>query len=161
MASGATASIANVNDVPANLELSANTAPENVPDAFIGILSATDVDPGEILTYAIQPGANAELFTIVGNELRVGSSGLDYEGSATRFIVVRAIDGAGSFTEQTFAIDVLDGEEWVLSSGLDTIPPSDADARVTGTATTLNSNDILEGGDGRIRSSYSALAPSI
>ena len=80
--------------------------------------------------------------------MRVGSSGLDYEAGATRFIVVRAIDGAGSFTEQTFAIDVLDGEEWVLSSGQDTIPPSDADARVIGTATTLNSNDILEGGDG-------------
>ena len=62
---------------------------------------------------------------------------------------MRAIDGAGVFTEQTFAIDVLDGEEWVLSSGQDTIPPSDANAQVIGTATTLNSNDILEGGDGR------------
>ena len=149
VASGPTASIANVNDLPANLQLSANAAPENVPDAVIGILSATDVDPGEILTYAIQPGANAGLFTIVGNELRVGSSGLDYEASATRFVIVRAIDGAGGFTEQTFAIDVLDGEEWVLSSGQDTIPPSDANAQVIGTATTLNSNDILEGGDGR------------
>ena len=149
VASGPTASIANVNDLPANLQLSANAAPENVPGAVIGTLSATDVDPGEILTYAIQPGANAGLFTIVGNELRVGSSGLDYEAGATRFVIVRAIDGAGGFTEQTFAIDVLDGEEWVLSSGQDTIPPSDANAQVIGTATTLNSNDILEGGDGR------------
>jgi hypothetical protein len=147
VASAATAAVANVNDAPTNLSLSSNQAPDNVPGATVGVLSVDDPDAGDMLTFTIQPGLDSSLFTIAGDQLRVGNVGLDLE-SATRSVTVRAADSHGEFVEQTFTIHVFDGKEFTLTAGADVLLPYSSNTRVIGTAPTLNAADNLDGGDG-------------
>ncbi|WP_332666755.1 Ig-like domain-containing protein, partial [Aeromicrobium sp.] len=91
-----TITLRGANDPVTNLALSGQTAPENVPGAVVGVLSATDPDTADTLTYSILPGADGAKFTIVGNELRVGSTALDYETAATHTVNVRVTDGGGA-----------------------------------------------------------------
>jgi hypothetical protein len=140
--------VAAVNDPPTNLDISATSVVENVAGATVGVLSVTDPDIGDVITYTILPGADGALFTISGNELRVGGTGLDFEASPTRTVTVRATDFAGSFVERTFVVDVLDRAEVTLTSGTDIIPASVNNTQFIGNAATLNSTDNLDGGTG-------------
>ncbi|MBB6307769.1 cadherin-like domain-containing protein, partial [Xanthobacter tagetidis] len=141
-----------VNDTPSDLALSSSQIAENLAGATIGTLSASDPDSGDTLTYSIQPGGDGALFTISGNELRVGEAGLDYEVSATRSVTVRATDSKGAYTEETFTIDVLDRPETVLTTGADVFEGTAADEQVFVpyffANYTLNPQDRLSGGDG-------------
>ena len=137
------------NEAPSNLDLSANKAPENVPGARIGELSASDPDSGDgRLTYSIRPGPDAGFFTVDGDELRVGDAALDFEARASFSIVVRATDAAGAFVDRTFTIEVRDSEEYSLTTGTDVISADPSDAQVIGNPLTLNTSDDLDGGDG-------------
>ena len=113
----------------------------------MGLLSAFDPD-GDGITFSLLPGGDASLFTIVGDQLRVGSVGLNYESAATRTVTVRATDTHGAFVDQPFTIDVIDSEDFVLTTDPDTLGPSAANTQVTGTALTLNAGDNLDGGTG-------------
>lgn len=106
------------NDFPANLQLSSNTVSENLPGAIIGNLSATDPNFGDSVTFSLVPGFDASKFQVLGNTLRVGALGLDYEASATRQAIVRATDRAGLFIDVLFTIQVLNVNEVpVITSG--------------------------------------------
>ena len=96
---------------PENLALKGKTVSENAPFAVVGTLSATDADVGDTATFSILPGGDAGQFVIVGNELRVGSTGLDYEAGATRSITIRATDSFGLFVDKAFTINVSDVPE--------------------------------------------------
>ncbi|MFN0053350.1 MAG: lamin tail domain-containing protein [Planctomycetales bacterium] len=102
------------NDYPTNLTLSGTTVSENDPDALVGTLSAIDMNSGDTVAFSIVPGGEGGQFVIFGNELRVGSAGLDYEAGATRQVTIRATDRGGLFTDKTFTIDVGDVPEALL-----------------------------------------------
>ncbi|MEP9351911.1 tandem-95 repeat protein [Xanthobacter sp. KR7-225] len=137
-----------VNDAPTQLALSNDQIAENLAGATIGTLSASDPDSTDTLTYSIVPELDGALFTISGNELRVGQAGLDYEVSATRSVTVRATDSKGAYTEETITIDVLDRPETVLTTGPDVFEGTAADEQVFANYNTLNPEDRLSGGDG-------------
>ncbi|SDK18862.1 VCBS repeat-containing protein, partial [Bradyrhizobium sp. Rc2d] len=137
-----------VNDAPTNLTISSSEVVENLAGATIGLLSVTDPDVGDVATYTIRPVFDGALFTISGNELRVGSAALDYEASPTRTVTVRATDSAGTFVERTLVIDVLDRAEVTLTGGADIITASSENTQFIGNSTTLNSTDNLDGGTG-------------
>ncbi len=101
------------NDFPENLTLSNNVVSEGIANAVVGDLSALDPNPADRsnLVYSIRPGGNGSQFQIVGQQLRVGSIGLDYETAATRTILVRATDPGGLFVERSFVIQVLNVNE--------------------------------------------------
>lgn len=65
---------------PTSLALSNLAVTENSPfNSLVGILSATDTDPGDgIARYELTSAGTP--FTIVGNELRVAGP-IDFEGS--------------------------------------------------------------------------------
>jgi Putative Ig domain/RTX calcium-binding nonapeptide repeat (4 copies) len=100
--------VANVNYAPTDLALSSHTVAESAPDATVGTLSTTDVDAGDNFIYSILTGADGAQFAIAGNELRVGSTGLDIEAGATRTLNIRTTDAAGAYFDGNFAIDVTD-----------------------------------------------------
>ncbi|MEA3194555.1 MAG: hypothetical protein QOD26_2888, partial [Betaproteobacteria bacterium] len=98
--------VANTNDAPTNIALSANTVAENSANATVGTLSTTDVDAGDTFTYSIQPGGDGAQFVISGNSLKVGSTALDYEAGAIRSVTVRTTDAGGAFVDKTFTVNV-------------------------------------------------------
>ncbi|MCX7248251.1 MAG: VCBS domain-containing protein, partial [Burkholderiales bacterium] len=140
--------ITGTNDAPTNLALSANTIVENLPGATIGLLSASDPDAGATLTYTIRAGFDGAVFVISGDELRVGSAGLDYEASPTRTVTVRATDNNGAFVDSDFAINVVDRAEATLTTGTDIVAASIDNTQILGFAATLNPADSLDGGAG-------------
>jgi hypothetical protein len=96
------------NDYPENLLLSNNSISENGAHAVIGILSAEDPNLGDQLTYELRPDDDGSQFVVVGNELRVAATGLDFEAGPTRNIVVRTLDASGLYIDTPLTIEIID-----------------------------------------------------
>jgi VCBS repeat-containing protein len=101
------------NSAPTNITLSSNSASENVAGAVVGSLTATDPNVGDTATFTIQSGGQGSQFVISGNQLKVGSTGLDYESlsGGVAVVTVRATDSGGLFFDKTFNINVTDVNE--------------------------------------------------
>ncbi len=140
--------ITGTNDAPTGISISSNSVGENIPNIAVGTLSATDADSTDGHSFTLLSGADAALFTIVGDELRVGASGLDYETSPTRTVNVRATDPYGQSFDTTITVNVFDSEEITLTTALDTVVASASNVQVLGNANTLNGVDVLDGGAG-------------
>jgi hypothetical protein len=108
-----TINVSNVNEAPNAPTLSNGTVVEDVGGAVVGTLSATDPDGVGPLFFTIASGLNGAEFTIVGNELRAGAAGIDFEAGATRQVRIRVADLGGLITSQTFTINVLNTNEEV------------------------------------------------
>ena len=98
---------------PTDIALSANTVAENQPaSTLIGLLTGTDPNPLETLTFSLVSGAgstdNAK-FNIVGNTLRTAAS-LDFESKSSHSIRIRVTDnGANSLSyDEVFSVSVTD-----------------------------------------------------
>ena len=101
------------NRPPSALSLSGATLPENAPaGTVVGVVSATDADPLENVSYALVAGAgdtdNAS-FALLGSQLR-SVAPLDFEAGATRSIRIRVVDMAGASFERAFTITLLNDE---------------------------------------------------
>lgn len=102
----------NDNGAPTNITLSSSTVAENAPNAVVGTLTATDPNVGDTATFSIQPGGQGSLFTISGNQLKVGATGLNYEAlSGVATVTIRATDSTGLFLDKQFSISVTDVNE--------------------------------------------------
>jgi large repetitive protein len=106
--------IADVNEGPTALTLSAATISENAASGtVIGTLAATDPDLNDIKTYQLISGTGGTdnaLFSIVNNQL-VFNSVADYETKSSYTVRIRVSDRLGLFTEQVFTIGVTDLNE--------------------------------------------------
>jgi Ca2+-binding RTX toxin-like protein len=130
------------NQAPLIVELSANAVVENAePGTVVGVVSATDPDAGDALTYALVDDAGGR-FTIdsaSGAIAVADGSLLDYETADQHSIVVAVTDAHGSSATATFAIAVQ-----FDNSGNDTLSGSAADDVMDGGP----GDDELDGGDG-------------
>ncbi|XP_062519526.1 coadhesin-like [Corticium candelabrum] len=80
-----------INDQPRDLDLSDNKVVENYPiDTVIGILSSTDEDDGQRLSYSLADDDNGR-FKVVANELKVAKV-VNYEMATAHSIVVESQD---------------------------------------------------------------------
>ncbi len=103
--------IANVNEAPTAVSLSANSVAENnaIGDV-VAMLGASDPDASEALTYALVTGDGSvdnASFTIAGAELRAAAS-FDFETKASYGIRIRVTDAGGLTFDQAFVISVTD-----------------------------------------------------
>jgi 2',3'-cyclic-nucleotide 2'-phosphodiesterase/3'-nucleotidase/5'-nucleotidase len=82
---------------------------ENLPaDTLVGLLSATDPNPGRTFSFSFAPNGNpGGLFRLDGNRLLTTAS-LDFEAAATRSLTLRATDSAGNSFDKPFTITVND-----------------------------------------------------
>ncbi|MCP9837357.1 esterase-like activity of phytase family protein [Cyanobium sp. N.Huapi 1H5] len=82
---------------------------ENLPaDTLVGLLSATDPNPGRTFSFSFAPNGNpGGLFRLDGNRLLTTAS-LDFEAAATRSLTLRATDSAGNSFDKPFVITVND-----------------------------------------------------
>ncbi|MFO0346614.1 MAG: cadherin domain-containing protein [Labrys sp. (in: a-proteobacteria)] len=100
------------NNAPDRIELSHLSIDEDAgPGAVVGLLSAFDPDPGDVLTLSLT-GGRTDLFAIVDGQL-VLKPGivLDFETGQSHSITVTATDSSGLSTSRTFTISVVDGNE--------------------------------------------------
>jgi hypothetical protein len=102
------------NAAPTGLSLSANTIAENSSSGtVIGTLSTTDPDVGNTFTYSLVAGTGSTdnaSFTIVGNQVQ-SSAVFDFEAKSSYAIRVRTTDQGNLSFEQTFTINVTNGND--------------------------------------------------
>jgi gliding motility-associated-like protein len=106
--------IADVNDAPTNISLSANAVAENAASGTtVGTLAGTDADAAETFTYTLVSGTgdtdNAS-FTITGSTLRTAAV-FDFETKNSYSVRVRVTDAGGLTFEKVFTISVTDINE--------------------------------------------------
>jgi Ca2+-binding RTX toxin-like protein len=139
------------NQAPVIVELSASAVVENAAQGtVVGVVSATDPDAGDALTYALVDDAGGR-FTIdpaSGAIMVADGSLLDYETADQHSVVVQVTDAHGSSATATFAIAVQ-----FDNSGDDTLSGSAGDDAMDGgpgddTLGGGDGNDVLNGGDG-------------
>lgn len=96
------------NQAPTEIGISTQSVPENAPNAVVGSLSVIDPDAWNSHTFLILPGGDGSQFVISGNELKVGSVGLDFEAGSVRKVTIRATDQFGESVDQELTINVTD-----------------------------------------------------
>ncbi|MFN9963292.1 MAG: cadherin domain-containing protein [Planctomycetota bacterium] len=120
-----TVTIQGANDTPQLTNLAPVSVNENAPNGTL-LTSAVGNDPdaGETLSFSLSDNAGGR-FTVnssTGAITVANSALLNYEAATSHNITIRITDLAGSFSEQTLAINLLDVDEF------DVGPVSDANA---------------------------------
>ncbi|MGO4388427.1 cadherin domain-containing protein [Microvirga sp. 2YAF29] len=100
-----TINVADKNDAPTEITLSAATVAENAAGAEIGTLSTTDQDADETFAYAVDD----QRFVVVDGKLKLKDGvSLDFEDKSSIDVIVTSTDSKGAFTAETFTIEVTD-----------------------------------------------------
>jgi hypothetical protein len=93
------------NVAPSNISISPNVIEERShPGTVVGTLSVTDTDSTDF-NYQLLDSADNR-FALLGNQIVVGTTQLDWVSSASHFITVRAIDEDGLYYDKTLTISV-------------------------------------------------------
>lgn len=103
-----TINVTNLNESPTNLQLSSNTISENTTiGTEVGILSADDVDTGDVLVFSIASNDNFE----INDDKLITKSTFNYEEKSSYIINLIATDAAGLKVEKEFTIEISDINE--------------------------------------------------
>lgn len=104
-----TINITNVNEAPTAVTLSSYTVRQRQPvGTLVGLLTGTDPDSGNTLTYSLVDGVGSRdnaLFSILGRKLRTASV-LNYATRSTCKIRVRVTDQNGLWFEKRMIVNV-------------------------------------------------------
>ena len=106
--------VANVNEAPTDLALSANTVAENAANGtVVGAVSGTDPDSGDTKTYSFTDSVGGR-FTIdsaTGEITVADGSLLNYEAATNHSVTVRVTDAGGLTYDETFTINLTNVNE--------------------------------------------------
>jgi VCBS repeat-containing protein len=144
-AAGGTMNITYVktNNAPSSPALTSDGVAENAAGAFVGTLSATDVD-GDAVSYSVSD----ERFRVEGNELWLADGvALDFEATPELSVRVTATDSIGATSVRFATVHVLDRDESIAlpgTDGRDALRGSDGNDTLTGGM----GSDTLVGGAG-------------
>ncbi|HTH46130.1 MAG TPA: choice-of-anchor D domain-containing protein, partial [Candidatus Limnocylindria bacterium] len=103
---------------PATIDLDNTSVDENQPaHTVVGLLSATDLDPGDTFTFSLHCGCfDNDLFEVVGNELRTRAP-FDFEAQSSYIVFIHAVNVGGESFDQSFGININDVEEAPVFGG--------------------------------------------
>ncbi len=104
-----TINVNDVNESPADIQLTNDTVEENSPNGMVvGDLGTLDPDVGDSHTFQLLDDANGR-FAINGNQLVVADgSQLDFETDQTHDITVRTTDSGGLTLDRMLTVELLD-----------------------------------------------------
>ena len=129
------------NQGPTDIVLSAAAAAEDAAlGTVVGVLSATDPDAGDMVTFSLTNDASG-LFGVSGNNLIV-TGVLDYETATSHNVTVRATDSFGATYEEILTIIVTDVSETPPADP----PPADGTVVDDGTFTDPPIFTVVDGG---------------
>lgn len=113
---------------PTEITLSNARVEENrLPGALVGVLSATDPDPGDSFVFAFTPdGYPGNLFRLVGSELRTNPV-LDHEQATNRTVGIKVTDSGGNTLDRSFRIAIVDMPEPTAGAASGTVRGSAGD----------------------------------
>ena len=103
-----------VNDVPTDLNLSANTVAENAANGtVVGTVSGTDPDSGDTKAYSLTDSAGGRfaINSSTGVITVANGSLLNYEAATSHNVTVRVTDSGGLTYDETFTINLTDVNE--------------------------------------------------
>ncbi len=101
-----------VNHAPTDIGLSAASVAENASgNTSIGLLSGTDADSGDVLTYTLVDDAGGRFAILNGALVVADGAVLDYETAQQHLVNVRVSDGHGGTFDKSFTIAVTDVDE--------------------------------------------------
>jgi type III secretion system FlhB-like substrate exporter len=106
--------VANVNEAPTDLALSANTVAENAANGtVVGTVSGTDSDTGDTRTYSLTDNAGGRfaINSSAGQITVANRSLINYESATSHNLTVRVTDSGGLTYDETFTINVTDFNE--------------------------------------------------
>ncbi len=153
-----TISIVDVNEAPADIELSNASVDENKPTGTtVGTLSTTDPDGGDIHTYGLVAGTgdvDNGSFDIVGNQLQTKAL-FDFETKDSYSVRVETTDGDNVSFAKSFTISIVNVNEAPTNIGLSNA--SVDENMPTGTVVGTLSTTDPDGGDAH---TYSLVAGS-
>jgi len=173
-----TITINDLNEVPTNISLSANSINENIAaNSTVGTLTSTDPDAGNTFAYTLVAGTGSTdnaSFNISGSSLHITNSP-DFETKSSYTVRVRTTDQGSLFYEKAFTITINDlneaptdislsassiSENVVANSTIGTLSTTDPDAGntfaytlVAGTGSTDNASFNISGSSLRITNS--------
>jgi uncharacterized protein with PIN domain len=160
--------IANTNDAPTDIALSATSIKENAdPGTIVGALSAVDPDLGDTLTYKLTSNPGKTFSIVDGNIVLAQGKSLNFEIKDSYDITVRVTDDAGASYDESFTINVTDVDEVIRGTRKnDILHGTDADDVIQGLAgnDTLDGAggaDELDGGNGSDAASYQSAAAGV
>ena len=107
-----TIAINNVNERPGAPSVSGQSVPENSPvGTLVGLLSATDPDVGDSITYSLINNGNGQ-FQVNGNRLEVApGANLNFEIQQNFYVRVKATDLGGKSSYRGFLVNVTNENE--------------------------------------------------
>lgn len=109
-----TIAVANVNEAPTALALSANTVAENAPNGtVVGVITTADQDAGDRHSYSLvdDAGGRFAINRATGEITVADGARLDHETAGSHTLIVRSTDAGGLGRDHTFTIDVTDVHE--------------------------------------------------
>jgi VCBS repeat-containing protein len=116
--------VANTNEAPTDLSLSANSVAENATTGtVVGTISGIDVDMGDTKTYSLTDtaGGRFAIDSATGQLTVADGNLLNYESATSHSVTVRVTDAGGLIYDETFTINLTNVNE----------APTGADATVT------------------------------
>ena len=103
--------VGDVNEAPAELDLSNNVVAENDPGAVVGVLTSADPDAGDSAAYTIADDPSG-LFEVVGDQLKLkDGAALDHEGQDAYELTLEVTDSGGLSRQETVTVNVADVNE--------------------------------------------------
>ncbi len=106
--------VADANEAPTDLVLSASTVAENAATGtVVGMITGTDVDAGDTTSYRLTDtaGGRFAIDSATGQLTVADGSLLNYESAASHNVTVRVTDRGGLTYDETFTITVTDVNE--------------------------------------------------
>lgn len=119
-----TVTVSGVNDAPVGLALSAARVDENAASGtIIGTLTASDVDQGDTLAFALTDNAGGRFAVdpLTGVVSVANGALLDFESQPSLTITARATDGGGLFASSAFTIalnNLPEPKSWTGDNGI-------------------------------------------
>ena len=132
--------LTNVNEVPTDLSLSANSVAENAANGtLVGIVTGTDPDTGDPQSYSLTDtaGGRFAINASTGEIIVADGTLLDYESATSHSVTVRVTDAGGLTYDETFAINLTNVNEVPtdLSLSANSVAENAANGTVVGIVT--------------------------
>ncbi len=141
-----TINLANVNETPTDLALSANTVAENATNGtVVGTITGTDPDSGDTKSYSLTDtaGGRFAINSSTGQITVADGSLLNYEAATSHSVTVRVTDSGGQTYDEAFTINLTNANE--APTGADATVTINEDTPHTLTSTNFGFSDVDAG----------------